>query len=70
MPVGDFHVNRGPPTVPLSRTSRNMFFFKSRNLGNAGTLCTGVTVKVRPTLLVVVVMLSGLPEMVNQNQLF
>ena len=36
--MGDFHVNRGPPTVPLTRTSRNMFFFKSRNLGNAGTL--------------------------------
>ena len=29
-----------------------------------------VMVKVRLTLLVVVVMLSGLPEMVNQNQLF
>ena len=36
----DFCIIRGPPTVPLTRISRNMVFFKSQNPLKAGTLCT------------------------------
>ena len=38
--VGDFRVSRGPPTVPLTRISRNTVFSKSQNPRKAGTLCT------------------------------
>ena len=42
---GDFHVSRGPPTVPLTQISRNAVFFKSQNPRKVGTLCTLYTVQ-------------------------
>ena len=37
--MGEFRVNRGPPTVLLTQISSNAVYFKSINPRYAGTLC-------------------------------
>ena len=36
--VGDFHISKGPLTVPLMRILRNVVFLKFQNLRKVGTL--------------------------------
>ena len=47
--VGDFCVNRGPPTVPKFRVTR--FFWSPKNPRNAGTLCNLYLIPLPPILI-------------------